>query len=244
MTDTESSASPQIDRKQSWLTVPVAIVLAGVLISVSIIFTSGSGSLSAAVGDSGEGVLPERVVGPTELVTEGDPVLGDPNAPVTIVEFSDFQCPYCRLFWSQTYEQLKTEYIDTGLVRLVYRDYPLSFHPAAYQSAVAGQCAQEQGRFWEFHDVVYAEQEKQGQGTISYGETELNAWAQQAGLDGELFAACLASGAHDARIDEAIAAGNRSGVTGTPTFFINGRIVIGAQPFEVLQQVIEAELEE
>ena len=98
----------------------------------------------------------------------GGTLLGNPNATVTILEFSDLQCPFCRSFWRDTLPQLKQQYLDTCKVNLVYRHWPLNFHPAAIPGALATECAKEQGKFWEMHDKIYSEQEKIGQGTVQF----------------------------------------------------------------------------
>jgi len=90
---------------------------------------------------------------------DDDAILGDPNAPVTIIEFSDFECPFCQRFFSETLSQIQKEYIDTGKARLVYRDFPLSFHPGAQPAAEAAECAKAQGKFWEMHDLIFSKQQ-------------------------------------------------------------------------------------
>jgi protein-disulfide isomerase len=125
-------------------------------------FVNGTQLVGAQPFESFKVAIDEALTGKKGSVvvsTDDDPSLGDPNAPVTIIEFSDFQCPYCRRFWEQTLPQLKSEYIDTGKVRLVYRDYPLStIHPGALPAAMAAGCANEQGKFWEYHDQIFEEQ--------------------------------------------------------------------------------------
>ncbi|MCR4403795.1 MAG: DsbA family protein [Candidatus Acetothermia bacterium] len=179
---------------------------------------------------------PERV----EVSVDDDPALGRPEAPVVIVEFSDFQCPYCARFAQQTFPQLKKEYIDTGKVRLVFRDFPLSFHQNAAPTAEAAQCAHEQGRFWEYHDRLFA---GQGEWSGSASASQIFAgYAEGLGLDGARFRECLASRRYKEEVQRDFNDGIGYGVTGTPTFFINGRKLVGAQPFSAFQQMIEAEL--
>lgn len=100
--------------------------------------------------------------------SDDDAFLGNPGASVVMLEFSDYQCPYCRTFWSDAFPKIKRDYIDTGKVKFVYRDFPLDFHPASVLTAQASECAREQGKFWEFQDKVFSEQAKQGQGTIQF----------------------------------------------------------------------------
>lgn len=186
------------------------------------------------IGQKPEG--PERVA----VSPDDDPALGRAEAPVVIVEFSDFQCPYCARFAQQTFPQLKREYIDTGKVRLVFRDFPLSFHQNAALAAEAAQCAHEQGRFWEYHDRLFAGQ-GEWSGSANAGQV-FAGYAEGLGLDGARFRECLSSKRYAAEVQKDFNDGKGYGVTGTPTFFINGVKLVGAQPFSAFQQAIEAEL--
>jgi len=154
---------------------------------------------------------------------------------VTIIEFSDYQCPYCRKFWTEAYSQIKEEYIDTGKVKLIFRDFPLSFHPMAEPSAQAAECAGEQGKFWQMHDKLF----KEG---VSGGVTAFKQYAADLKLDMEKFNSCLDSGQMANEIRKDFLDGQQAGVQGTPGFFVNGKVVSGAQPFSVFQQIIEQEL--
>ncbi len=107
-----------------------------------------------------EAVLKKKPGQAISVSEDDDPMLGDPGAPVTIIEFSDFQCPFCQKFHSETFPQIKKTYIDTGKVRFVYRDFPLSFHPGAQPAAEAAECAHAQGKFWEMHEALFSEQQK------------------------------------------------------------------------------------
>ena len=192
-------------------------------------------------GDAGNNNAPSA---PEYVKVEaGDnPVLGDKNAKVTIIEFSDYQCPFCRVFWKNTLPSIKEQYIKTGKANLVYRDFPLSFHPAAQVSAEAAHCAAEQNKYWEMHDKMFTEQDKQGQGTAQYGAEELKKWAGEIGLDTAKFNGCLDSNKYKKAVQDNFNAGVSAGVDGTPAFFVNGLKIVGAQPFEVFQQAIEAAL--
>lgn len=232
----------------AWLTAPIAILLGAVMISGSILYTGSGGR--AAVGPSalqptnnGDNEPDITIQDPGKLVQTDDPMLGNAKAKVTIVEFSDFQCPFCRTFWSNTYSQIKRDYIDTGKVRLVFRDYPLSFHEAARPSALAANCANEQGRFWSYHDAIFAEQAKKGQGTIAYGVTELKEWARQVGMDMSRFIPCLDSAKYLSEVEQDVADGSAVGVSGTPSFFINGKLIVGAQPYSSFKALIDAALQ-
>src|SRR3989338_10918075 len=170
-----------------------------------------------------------------EVNTDGDPVEGSKNAPVTIVEFSDFQCPYCGRFAIETLSQIKTNYIDTGKVKVVYKDFPLSFHENAQKAAEAAQCSFDQDKFWEFHDKIF--QNQQDLSIIS-----LKRFASELGLNTGKFNECLDSGKMAARVQKDVQEGASVGISGTPAFLVNGIGVTGAQPFEVFKQIIDSEL--
>ncbi len=165
------------------------------------------------------------------VAAEG-PARGPKDAPVTIVEFSDFECPYCGSA-HDTVEQVMNAY--AGKVRLVYRQFPLSFHPHAAKAAEASLCAADQGKFWEYHDVLFKNQKK-------LEPTELKAHATEVGLDGQKFGQCLDSGDKKKAVDADQQAGLQAGVGGTPAFFINGIFLNGAQPIDEFKKVIDGEL--
>jgi protein-disulfide isomerase len=157
---------------------------------------------------------------------------GGAKAPVTIIEFSDYQCPFCKRAEDSVDKVMKT-YGDK--VRLVFRDYPLPMHPLARPAAEAANCANAQGKFWDYHAKLFA-----NQGAL--GEDKLKEYAKDVGLDGAKFDQCLADKQFKAAIDKDIADGSKVGVNGTPAFFINGRMLSGAQPFEKFKEVIDDEL--
>src|SRR6266852_1746020 len=160
------------------------------------------------------------------------PVLGPKNAPVTIVEWSDFQCPFCGRV-EPTLQQIREQY--QGKIRFAWKNQPLSFHSNAMPAAEAAMAAHEQGKFWEFHDALF---KKQGQlGPALYDEV-----GRQLGLDMDRFHAAIQARKHAAHIQADMAAGNAVGAQGTPTFFINGKMLIGAQPIDAFKQLIDAEL--
>ena len=160
------------------------------------------------------------------------PVMGPADAPITLVEFTDYQCPYC---------QSAQQYVDRvmaaykGQVRLVYQEFPLDFHAQAKPAGVAARCAGEQGKFWEMHSGLLL-----SPGT--FDAADLQSRAVGLGIDATRFNTCLASGKYDPVIQKAIDNGRSVGVSGTPTFFLNGRSFSGAQPFEVFERMIEEEL--
>ncbi|MDP3696839.1 MAG: DsbA family protein [Candidatus Taylorbacteria bacterium] len=220
----------------------VSILTAGVMISGSLLYTNGVGAKLGARINPGQQVQQPGDGTKVNVSADDDPVLGNKNAKVTIIEFSDFQCPFCRTFWRDTLGQIKKEYIDTGKVKFIYRDYPLSFHPMAHASAEAAECADDQGKYWEMHDKIFGEQEKLGQGTVTYVVSDLKKWAAAIGLDPAKFNQCLDSGKYKAEVDKDFADGSAAGVSGTPSLFINGRLLVGAQPYASFKAIIDEEL--
>jgi protein-disulfide isomerase len=168
-----------------------------------------------------------------EVSSDGAPVRGAQEGPVTLVEFSDFHCPFCKRV-QPTLEKLLERYPKQ--VKLVFRDFPLDkLHPQARRAAEAAQCAHDQGKFWAYHDVLFT-QAPQG------SSADLERYAGQIGLDMSQFQTCLSEGVHQAAVQKDFVAGTKLGITGTPMFFINGRPLSGALPFERFVQVIEEEL--
>jgi protein-disulfide isomerase len=177
--------------------------------------------------------LPPPPIVRVEVGTQGAPVRGPAEAPVTLVEFSDFHCPFCKQSQA-TLKQLLERY--AGKLKLVYRDFPLDqLHPQARGAAEAARCANDQGKFWEYHDVLFAQPPQAS-------PESLRRYAEQAGLDTVVFDRCLSSGAHREAVQRDVEEGTRLGITGTPAFFINGRPVLGAQQLEAFTRVIEEEL--
>ncbi len=167
---------------------------------------------------------------------------GSENAPVTIVEFSDYQCPFCRSFFENTLPQLRTEYVETGKVRILFRDFPLSFHPDAPAAANAARCAGELGDYFGMHDLIYQGQGPASAGTVAIDPAVYETYATQLGLDAAAFKACVDSGKYAAQVQADVDAGIAAGVSGTPSFIVNGQLLVGAQPYAVFKQVIDAEL--
>ncbi|HXU83556.1 MAG TPA: thioredoxin domain-containing protein [Polyangia bacterium] len=178
-----------------------------------------------------EVLLPPLLLPKVEVALEGQS-RGPSNAPITIVEFSDFQCPYC----SRAEETVK-KVMDTykGKIRLFYRDYPLPFHGQAQKASEAALCAAEQNKYWEMHEKLFASQQ-------ALAVPQLKEHAKGLGLDQGKFDKCLDGGAKAKEVETSKKAGDELGVNGTPHFFINGRPLSGAQPFEEFKKVIDAEL--
>lgn len=170
----------------------------------------------------------QPVVG-VDITPEGFPLKGSLSAPVTMVEFADFQCPFCRQFATETLPLIEEKYIRTGLVRLIYRDFAVQ-GPESQWAAEAAYCAQEQGAYWSYHDLLFARQQGHNQGI--FNKENLKLFAAELGLDTQLFAECLDSGRYAAIVQAATQEGRSLELQGTPTFFVNGRKVEGALPFE------------
>lgn len=188
----------------------------------------------------------------TEVSVDDDAIKGDEDAPVTIIEFSDFECPYCGAFygsheglisqfkqrdpsWEPAYPKIIEEYVETGKVRYVMRDLPLNFHRYAQKASEAAECAGEQDKFWEMHDILFENQE-------ALEVNNLKAYAEEIGLDTDEFNTCLDSGRMASEVRSDMMAGQRAGVRGTPTFFVNGITLRGAQSFQAFKEVIDREL--
>ena len=173
--------------------------------------------------------------------TDDDPSLGSIDAPVTIIEFSDFECPFCKGFFDNTLKEITKNYIDTGKVKYVLRDFPLSdIHPNAEIAAEAANCANDQNKYWEFHDLLFENQEDWVSGNPT---VEFKKYGSILSLNEKSFELCLESGKYVDEILKDMQDGFVAGVQGTPTFYINGVKIVGAQAYSIFKQVIDEELE-
>ena len=181
-------------------------------------------------------------------VAIGDnPTLGKKDAPVTIIEFSDYQCPFCRQFFETTLPALKKEYVEAGKLRYVFRDFPIDqIHPQARKASEAASCAGDQGKYWEMHDLLFQNQQ-------ALQPEQLKAHAGRLHLNETVFGACLEGGSHRARVQQNYDDGTSAGVRGTPSFFvgktradgtIEGVLISGARPLNDFRQEIERALGE
>lgn len=225
-------------RKDSLWKYSTFVLLAIVIIGAFFMFRGNVGNL----GNSGTGnviapVQQPGVGGKVEVSVDDDAVLGNKDAPVTIIDFSDYECPFCGRFYEQTLPQIKSDYIDKGKVKLVYRDFPLSFHQNAQKAAEAAECAGEEGdeEYYKMHDKLF------GQG-VAGGVSTFKQYAKEIGIDTGKFNSCLDSGKMASEVQKDFNDGQSYGVQGTPAFFVNGKLISGAQPFANFQQVIESEL--
>jgi len=227
------------------------ILLAVIIVGAFVFLTKGENPTNGNIANQPGQQIPSPSAR-AEVSIDDDPILGNKNAPVTIIEFSDYQCPFCRKFWTETLSQIEKEYIDTGKVKLVYRDFPLdSIHPAATPAAIAAECVRSQyggdEAYFKYHDKIFEEGNKLDSGspngpvtkTVQFGPTELKKWAKELGYNID---SCLDSEKYKSEVQKDLADGTSYGVQGTPAFFVNGQLLSGAQPFNAFKQAIDAEL--
>lgn len=259
-TEAETDASPAPDvitiprTMFNYIVVAVVFFVVGALMG-SFVFPSGGGSSAetAALPDDFDARVRSVVVGVMEeagfnvggvqdggtyeiAFDEDDPYMGNPDGPITIVEFSDFLCGFCGRFAQETLPVLMEEYGDQ--VRFVYRDFPIISQQASAAVALAAECAHDQDKFWEYHDVLF-----ENSGNISSTDT-LYGFAADLGMDVDQFQQCFENGDHLQEISEDAAYARELGLRGTPGFFINGRFVNGAVPIDTFRQIIDEELAE
>ena len=221
---------------QKFLAVAVIIqVILLIFITVKISALSGVAMGTDEVAEEPTVAKKEAPTADMKSLIDDDSVKGDKDAPVTIVEFSDYECPFCTKFYEQSLQQIEKNYVDTGKVKFVYRDFPLGFHQNAQKAAEAAECAGEQDKYFEMHDLLFEK------GVVG-GVSTFKQYAKDLKLDTTDFDQCLDSGAMAQEVKDDFAAGQQLGVSGTPAFFINGKLVSGAQPYSVFEQIIEQEL--
>ena len=185
---------------------------------------------------------------PLEISADDDPIIGNPDAEITIIEFSDFQCPFCARFHIQTLPTIMEEYIEKGDVKLVFRDFPLqSIHPNAVPASVAAECANEQGKFKQMHDILFEKQNEWSNLETVYAIDLFNQYSEQINLEQEQFTSCLSTAKYVKEIQNDLNDGRAYGITGTPGFFIGNQEIgfvelKGAQPFESFKKVIDSQL--
>ena len=221
----------------------IAAFLIGVLFDkVQYLEKNQAGSQVAAAPSQQAAGQPTQVAPGTKVnVANGHfPVKGNKNAKVTIVEFADFRCPFCEQFFTNTEPQIIKDYVDTGKVQFYFRQYAF-LGPASVVAADAAECANDQGKFWDFHDYLYKNQPAETD-TSMYNTDTLTQAAVSLGMDGNTFRSCLDNKTDDAKASQDMADGQKAGVSGTPTFFINGVSLVGAQPYSAFQTAINQEL--
>jgi len=167
--------------------------------------------------------------------------MGDPDAPVTIIVYSDFQCVYCMYYWEETESQIINNYVETGQVYYEYRSFGDFLGPQSATAAEAAYCAGDQGKFWEYHDIIFLNWTGEGNGDFS--PNRLRGYADALGMDVKDFSDCLENGTHNATLEQDVSSAQVHDVRATPSFLINGKLVEGAQPFSVFESEIEAALD-
>lgn len=223
-----------MDEQTNKFLIPGAIIAAGLVIAVAVIY-----SVNGPITGGKKNVEKTAAITGLQAISSSDFVLGDQNAPVTMIEYGDFQCPFCSKFFKETESVLREKYIKTGKVKFVYRDFAF-LGPESTLAANAARCAGEQGKFWEYHDYLFSNQRGENQGAFS--KDNLKGFAKVIGLDAEKFNACLDSEKYNDAIGKETKAGGEAGVIGTPANFINGVLYAGALPANNFFQIIDAEL--
>jgi protein-disulfide isomerase len=201
------------------------------------------GQVPGMVPGQQPGVAPQ----PTKIAAvniDGAPTKGKADAPVTMVEFADFQCPFCGRFVTDSLQQIMKKYVDTGQVKFVYEQYPLPFHPNAQPAAMAAECANAQGKFWPMHDKLYATQTTLESQDSAAVKNTFRQYAANIGLNAQSFNSCLESSKYSDKIQKESSLGSQYGVSGTPTFYIGNQKagytqIVGAQPISNFEQLIK-----
>ncbi|MEK7178199.1 MAG: DsbA family protein [Patescibacteria group bacterium] len=225
-----------MDKQINKFLIPGAVVLAGIVIAIAVIYST-KGPLPNTGVDTDKGKT--AAIAALLQVSSSDFVLGDQNAPVTMIEYGDYQCPFCGKFFKDTESVLREKYVKTGKVKFIYRDFAFLGQESLW-AANAARCAGEQGKFWQYHDYLYSNQRGENQGAFS--KDNLKNFSVALTLDAEKFNACLDSEKYTDLIQKETKAGGEAGVRGTPASFINGTSYFGALPTATFTQIIEDEL--
>lgn len=195
--------------------------------------------------------IPTEDTAPKKVSIDNDPVLGDKDAKVTLIDFTDYECPFCKRYFDDTFSQIKKEYIDTGKIKYIVRDLPLSFHQNAHKESQAAECARELGgdeAYFKYHDEIFKRTTSNGTGIAL---DQLPVIANDLGLDGAVLQSCLDADKYKTEVDKDIADASKVGASGTPTFFIGksssdgviiGTKLVGAQPFSAFRVEIDNQL--
>ena len=196
---------------------------------------------AAPVGGTAAGAAAPAAPTTGVKVGVGDfPAKGSSDAKIKIIEFADFRCPFCEQFFSQTESQLIKEYVDTGKVQFYFRNFAF-LGPASVTAADASECANDQGKFWDYHDYLYKNQPSESD-TSMYNTDTLTQAAVSLGMNGDTFKSCLDNKTGEAKANKDLSDGQAAGVSGTPTFIINGTVLVGAQPYASIKSTIDSEL--
>lgn len=211
-----------------------------------------AGGMSLAGGTAAPAADAQAAAGPAEAVTQltddqwkevtGNSryVMGNKNAKVAVVEFTDYQCPFCGQFFTNTYGQIKKDYIDTNKISYSVQNLPLAFHPNAHISAEAAECAGDQKKFFEMHDKLFGTQADWSDEADA--KPKFEGYAKEIGINVDQFKKCLADGKFKQVVDDDNALASKIGASGTPTFIINGKLLVGAQPYSEFQKALDEAL--
>jgi len=233
--------------RSSFLTTPVALLLGSFVIAVAILLHGGviklSNQATVPVTPSPAKVAQppaEPQPGAKVNVSVGNlPIKGKDSAKVTIIEFADFQCPFCEKFFKDTESQIIKDYVDTGKAKFAFRHYAFLGQESTW-AAEAAECANEQGKFWEYHDYLYNHQGQENSG--AFNKDKLEGFAQSLGFNGDQFKTCLETDKYATKVKADLDEGQKAGVNGTPATFVNGQLVSGAQPYTNFKSLIDSEL--
>jgi protein-disulfide isomerase len=234
-------------KQSSSFMLPASILVAGVLIAGSVIYSAGrkAPAQNPNLGNNQQAAAAAPTANLTEALKIGnrDVILGDANAPVTLVEYGDYQCPFCGRMFSQVEPQLRDEYIKTGKLKMVYRNFQFLGEESTNAGAAA-ECAKDQSKFWAFHDELYKAEIADGkENSGNLVRSLFVSLAGKAGLDVNAFTSCYDSGKYVEQVKKDTAAAQAIGVNSTPTNYINGQMVQGAQPYSAFKSVIDIALQ-
>ena len=228
---------------------PSLAIGAGIASVVIIVIFLGFNGISNDVELVIEPTPTIQELGPTIISMEtylanGSPILGDPNAPITLVEFGDYQCHFCNVFFHSTEDDILKNYVETGKVRMIFKDFNI-IGPDSIRASHGAHCANDQGLFWEYHDILYSNWTGENNGWAS--SKNLAKFAQEIGLDMDEWSECVTNGPHSQTILASNEDAKSLKITGTPAFFVIGpdgktTRVFGAQPFETFERIFEIEL--
>lgn len=237
-------ALPQpVSSKMQAFTIPLSIIVAGALVGGAIIYSNSHRPPSQQnLAGAGAAVpaQPElKEVTDTKALEGNAEVMGNPNAPVTLVEFADYQCPFCERFYTTAAPKIFDMYVKTGKAKFIFRDFAF-LGPESAAAGQAAECARDQSKFWQYHNYLFEHQNGENQG--GFAKDKLKGFAKAVGLNTKDFDACLDTGKHAQDVEKDTQAGRNFGVSGTPTVFVNGKPIVGAQPFEVFKTAIDAVL--
>lgn len=228
--------------------VPSAILVGSLIIAISILMQGGIIKIGKpAAGGAGTQAQAQPAAQPGQPQASAQPakanvdvgklpVLGNKNAKVTVIEFADFQCPFCERYFKDAEAGIRKNYVDTGKVKFAFRHYAFLGQESTW-AAQASECANEQGKFWEYHDYLYNNQGQENSGAFS--KDKLKSFAQTLGLNTSQFNSCLDSDKYAKQVADDQKAGQDAGVNGTPATFINGQLISGAQPYSAFQSAID-----